>query len=116
MTDPMTATEAMDALQLRSVEAYRKSMPFARRIDSIVAYVMQQHGPVDPHKADRDAHRIAQDVAAMLLQAIYEDDGEIRNLKAETDAIRQAYEKWAVMQPMPIFISRGRPTASPAEP
>lgn len=87
MEDRQTATEVMESLSRRSVDAYRKSAPFARRVDAIVAHAMQENGPIDPDRAERDAHRIAQAVAAMLLQAIYEDDNELRNLKAERDAM-----------------------------
>jgi hypothetical protein len=88
----MNATDTIAALQDRAFTAYRASAPFRARVDSIVAYTMSRIGPGDPHKVERHAHLVAQEACAALLQAIYEDDAEIRSLKAEVDAIRRAYE------------------------
>jgi hypothetical protein len=53
-----------------------------------VAFAMQERGPVDPERADRDAHDIASLAAHLLVSRIYVEDTELRQLKEENERLR----------------------------
>lgn len=108
-----TAEDALEALRKRSVSAYRASMRFHAMTQAIVARVLQDHGPIDPERAEREACDIATATAAMVLQMVYEDDAELRNQKAEAERYRQLAEDAIVTHNKPPFFILKDPATSP---
>lgn len=101
-----TATEIGERLHRDAVEAYHRDQRFRSIVQQIVAYALNKHGPVDPERADREAHDIAQDVCAMLLRAIYEEDAELRAVGAERDRFRKIAEDALGLMPPRLFIPK----------
>jgi hypothetical protein len=105
MSDLRTATEQMEADWKRARESYDKDSRFRMLAMSCVSRVMSDHGPVDPERADREAHDIALAATALLLQRIYEDDAELRATREERDRYKQLAEKAFLVSPItPIFL------------
>lgn len=84
----MSAQEQME----RAFEAYRKDQRFRMIADSCVAMAHQEHGRVDPERADRAVNDIATRAVVLLLQRIYEEDAELNALKWERDQYRRLAE------------------------
>lgn len=101
----MDSREIHEASRKRAIHAYRNDVRFRAMAMSVVAEALHNHGPVDPEYADRDVSRIATDVAAIVLQRIYEEDAELGRLKAERDQYRSLLvgSIGLVNQPLSIF-------------
>jgi len=110
-----TATEQMESRSIRAVAEYQRNIGFRNRVEAVVAKAMQDHGPVNPDKADRDAYRIAVDVAANLLQMIYEEDAEISRLKQEAERYRKVAERSLQFASIPPFMVAAKSQISPDE-
>ncbi len=95
----MTATQARQGVDIRAFESYRRDARFNALVQSTVARVMQSRRPINPEKADADAHDVGLEVAALLLQTIYEEDAELNQLKAQVEIYRDAYEKVMLLSP-----------------
>lgn len=99
--------DSLERLHKEAVLSFRKDDFFARRVQQVVAYAMQMHGPVNPEYANREAHDIAMDVAAILFRTIYEDDAEIRSLTDQRDTYRKLAEQSISLQSPPLMVFRG---------
>lgn len=75
-----------------AIEAYSKEARFRYTVQAVVGAVMQDFGPVDPKRADADAHDIAVSVGALLYQRIYDEDSELNALKIERDHYKRLAE------------------------
>jgi hypothetical protein len=73
---------------------------------SCVALAMQEYGPVDPERADRDAHDIASLAAHLLVSRIYTEDSELRGLKEENERLRQMAFETARTTPPKLVVTR----------
>lgn len=108
MTERRTAMEVYDdQIEERSKRAHRAHMHdviFNVYVRQVVAFAMQKHGPVDPERPERDAYEIAMEVAALLLQTVYEEDAEVKNLVAERDRYRKLAEDALLLRPPSMFI------------
>lgn len=101
---------------------YMRDVHFRHHVQAITARVMQDHGPVDPEKADRDAYEIALRVATTMLETMYAEDGRLAQLRRETDDLRRLIEKQVSWSMLPMFMQReqtaaevGRPTSPKSE-
>jgi hypothetical protein len=101
-----------------AVEAYRKSARFSMVCQSIVSEVMTLATRAlddiereDPWRAREVCDRIATDVAARVLQTIYENDAEIAYWKAQYERlVDQSVEMLSLMPARPMLIfGRDRP-------
>jgi hypothetical protein len=88
----------------RTAELFRRDRRFRLIVDSIVARTMQEHGPVEPEKATAEAHDIAQKVAALLLQQIYDGDAEMVALRAERDHWKERALSFANLAAPPAIV------------
>ena len=66
----------------RAMDAYQNEARFRAMAQSCVALAMKECGPVDPERAEADAYDIAVLATMTLLQRIYDEDAELRNLRA----------------------------------
>jgi hypothetical protein len=89
---------------LQASKLYRADRRFRVIVDSIVARTMHEHGRVDPDRADAEAHDIARKVAALLLTAIYDGDGEIAQLRLERDHWQERALQFANLTAIPQLI------------
>lgn len=89
----------------RAVALYREDPRFRAMAQSTVSLVMGEHGPVDPGRADREAHDIALTVAITMLARVYWEDAEIADLRRERDMYKQAAEKFINVSPLPAFLA-----------
>lgn len=97
-----------EATALMALDRYRNETRFRAYVQSIVARVMKDHGPVDPEKADRDAHDIALTVGAMMVETMFQEDGELANLRLERDALRELLEKQVGLSLAPPMLLQPR--------
>lgn len=108
MSEPRTAMEVYDdqieGLRRRALSQWQVDQMFHRTVRQAVALAMQKYGPIDPEDADRAAHDIATDVAAIVLKAVYEDDGLVKQLAAERDSYRKLAQDALLTRPTPLFI------------
>jgi hypothetical protein len=96
----------MSDQMLRAVDSYQNDARFRALAQSAVARAMHEHGIIDPDYADREAHDIALKATVNVLQAIYEDDAELRALRERVKALEQLAFTDAMLRPMtPIAIS-----------
>lgn len=86
----------------RALLRYRTEARFRATVQSVVAQAMQKHGRVDPHRADHEAHDIATEVGAILLQTIYDEDAELNGLAHERDHFRAIAEQVLLASPHPL--------------
>jgi hypothetical protein len=56
---------------------------------SCVAYAMQEYGPIDPERAERAAHDIANLATGLLVSRLYLEDSELREMKEENERLRE---------------------------
>lgn len=73
-------------------------------IMSCVACAMNDRGPVDPERADRDAHDIAIEAVTRALAMLIEGDSALKTLQAERDHYRDMAIHMAHLAPPPRFI------------
>jgi hypothetical protein len=71
---------------------------------SAVAKALRKHGPIDPERAEREAHDIAIDAVVNVLASVYTDDAEISALRMERDAYKEQALKFATLGPLPPII------------
>ncbi len=83
----MTATQARGGVDIRAFESYRRDARFNALVQSTVARVMQSRRPINPERAEADAHDVGLEVAALLLQTIYEEDAEAKARHPEAEAV-----------------------------
>ena len=95
----------MDNATRRAIDSYQNEARFRALAQSIVARVTSEHGPVDPERADAEAHEIAVKVAVLMLQQIYDEDAELNALRVERDAYKNAALKYAEMAPLRPFVA-----------
>jgi hypothetical protein len=88
---------------IRASDLMRRDHRFRVIVDSIVARTMQEHGRVNPDRADGEAHDIARKVAALLLTAIYDGDAELAALRIERDGYKEQLE--IALRTMPPSLS-----------
>jgi hypothetical protein len=89
----------MDDSTKRAIDSYENEARFRAVAQSIVARVMQDHGRVDPERADEDAYRIAVNVAALLLQRVYEDVPELAAMRVKRDHYKKIAENALLTRP-----------------
>lgn len=110
MSERRTAMEVYDdqieGLRRRAISQWEVDQMFHQTVRQAVALAMQRHGPIDRRDADRAAHDIATDVAAIVLKAVYEDDGLVKQLAAERDRYRKMAEEAISLRPQPMFIPK----------
>lgn len=73
----------------RAIDSYEKDARFRATARSAVARAMQDHGPIDPERADQGAYDIALQATVFLLQHIYENDAELVALRYERDRYKE---------------------------
>jgi translation elongation factor EF-Ts len=103
----ITDEEIFDRRRETAIERYQRDNRFRTTVVSLVNYAMNKHGPIDPHKPERAAHDIAMDVATILLQTLYEEDGECARLRVEADAYKKIAEESIGLRPMAPMILTG---------
>lgn len=97
--------ERFDHTLMEARKRYERDIRFRNMAQAVVARTMQQHGPVDPEEADREAHDIALSATATLLEMIYREDAELMSLRVERDAYKKFAEESVGLRPMPpIFM------------
>lgn len=89
---------------MRAAEAMFRERRFAALVHSVVSQAVHKHGRIAPDDADRGAYDLATEVAAILLQTIYENDAELKAQKALADEYRKIAEDALDLSPMPLFI------------
>lgn len=97
--------DKVTALRGRAIDAYTREARFAVLVREVVARAMRDYGPIDP-EASRAAHDIALDAAAILLKAIYEEDGELAAQKEIADRYRKLAEEALAVAPPKLFVGR----------
>jgi hypothetical protein len=105
MTDDQeTAIKAARAM-------YRYNARARQIIDMCVVRGLRDRGEGNPYGNDFDRHAadVATEAVALLLQYIYEDDGEISRLKTECDLLRKMVEDAALRFLPPITVKTGEP-------
>jgi hypothetical protein len=95
--------ERLAALQ-KAAKEYRTDPRFRMMVDSCISLARQDHGLIDPEKAERDAHEVATLATALLLARIYHEDAEIRALRAERDQYRKIAEEALLCSPAPSIL------------
>lgn len=98
----MTAN-GMTASQLIE-KHYRKDVRARALVMQAVATAMRDFGPVDPERADQDAHDIALRATAHLIGMIYESDAELFAAHAERDHYKALAERALMLTPSPPFV------------
>lgn len=83
----------MENTAQKAIEAYQNEARFRAIATACVAHAMNERGRVDPERADEDAYDIAILATATLLQRIYEDDAELRALRAHNEHLKKLVEK-----------------------
>lgn len=100
-----TATEAL------AFDRYKNDIRFRQMAQAMVYNAMYEHGPVDPEKAERDAHDIALTACVNMLELVYQEDAELGRLRMERDRYRKAVETYVVSTPLPMFLRQPEPLA-----
>lgn len=106
MTDNQRAIEITDDNWRQAAERYRREQRFAALVQSAVGFALNKHGRVDPEEADKAAYNIAMDVAAILLSHIYDDDAELKALRAQADRFQKLAEEAIMCSAPPIFLTK----------
>ena len=83
-----------------AMEIWQRDRRLHAIVLSSVASAMQEHGPVDPERADRDAHDIALKAALLAVTRIVEEDAELKHARMERDAFRKLAEETISLSPM----------------
>jgi hypothetical protein len=96
----------------KAIDRYREDAQFNRLIQMTVANVMRTFGEVDPQRADRDACDIATRTAALILQSLYEEHGELNRLRAEADNWKRLAEENVELRPKPPIMFPSPPLPS----
>jgi hypothetical protein len=73
----------------KSFERLQKDVRMRAIAQQAVAWAMDEHGPINPEKAQREAHDIASLAAHFLVSRIFIEDAELRELKAENERLRE---------------------------
>lgn len=79
----MTAEEARRFFDRTMKDARMRALA-----QSCVAFAMQEHGPIDPERAQSEAHDVASLAAHLLVSRIYTEDSELRDLKEENECLK----------------------------
>jgi hypothetical protein len=113
-----TATEVGDARRERAIDAYQREIRFRGIVQAIVHGAVAKSGVNDSHDGEvtweaRDVARFAEDVAAQVLQMVYEEDFELRAQKEIADRFRKAAQDALLMMPrQPFFVAPPPPPAT----
>lgn len=79
----------METATAQAIKSFENDARFRAIAYSVVARAMADHGPVDPERADADAHDIALKVAVLIQQQILDGDAELVATRAERDAYKK---------------------------
>lgn len=99
-------SEMIKEIDRRSRERYRRDARFHALATSIVARVMNDHGRVDPERADQEAADIATRVAALVLETVFTEDAELNVQREIAERYCKLAEDALACSPIlpPIFI------------
>lgn len=89
----------------RAIDAYNKEARFRMMVQSVVAFAMNERGPVDPDRADADAHDIATLAAVTLLQRIYDEDAELSALRQHNAVLTKMVEELSIFSPPKVLLA-----------
>lgn len=103
----MSDATAIMQTEIAARRRYQSDLRFRGVAQSIVARVMQAHGPVDPERADLEASNIALDVCVMLLETVFREDAELGAMRAERDHFKVLAEQALRRSPMPPIMLSG---------
>lgn len=92
--------EPTEALRLSEKDARIRALIYAT-----VAFVLNDHGPVDPERADREAHDIALATATILAKRIYDGDAELHALRAERDLYKDITERGLMLSRPALIVA-----------
>jgi hypothetical protein len=83
----------------RAMDQFQRDRRFQMIAQSCAAFALEAHGPVDPERADQEAHDIALAATVMLLQRVYTEDAELLTLRLERDHYKELVEEVLVLIP-----------------
>jgi len=92
----------------RAIDAHRRDMRFRVMVQHIVHEAMQRRGIFNADELTYrpgDIARMFEDVAAQVLQMVYEEDAEIAQLKRERDQLMKIAEESVALRPMAPIIA-----------
>lgn len=93
----------------RAIDSYQREHRFRGMVRHIVHAAMKKRGIFNADELTYrtgDIARMFEDVAAQVLQMVYEEDAELARLKQERDAYKKLAEESVGFRPMaPIFVS-----------
>lgn len=92
-----------------AAKLFRSDPRFRALVDSTVAEAFNEHGRIDPDRPERDAHSIATWASALLLARIYEQDAELKAMRAERDGFRTLAENAFNSLPRPLTWTPPKP-------
>lgn len=98
------ARQTAEGIQNAAKELYRKDARVRVLIDSSVSMARHIEGPVDPEKAERDAHYLAQRACALLAARIFHEDAELAAMREERDRYRKLAVDTLATTPKPMFM------------
>ncbi len=93
-----------EALNLTAMRLWERDNRFRMIVQSSVVAAMSKHGPVDPDRADREAHAIALEAGILIATQILEGDAELKVARMERDHYKALAERALRLSPSPMMI------------
>src|ERR1700693_2954208 len=91
-TDFKAAMQQYQRIRMDALDKMRRDSRFHAMVMSAVGSAMQEHGLIDPQRADQAARKIAMTAAAFVLARAFDEDAEVKAAHAERDAYRKLAE------------------------
>lgn len=94
----------VEAIKQMAKDMQQNDIRAIRLVDSLAIEALHEHGPIDPSRAEQAVFDIARRAALLMHAAIYFEDGELTQARAERDGYKKIAEEALLFAPPKPFI------------